>query len=117
VALALASGVTLRVPMLNLPNAGYLSDLPDGCVVEVPALVTAGAVHGVAVGPLPGSLAALCRRVSAVHELVAEGATRGDRAALEEAIRIDPAIGDKPAALAVLDKLIAAHQAALPRFG
>jgi len=117
VALALASGVTLRVPMLNLPNAGYLSDLPDGCVVEVPALATAGAVHGVAVGPLPGSLAALCRRVSAVHELVAEGAARGDRAALQEAIRMDPAISDKPAALAVLDKLIAAHQAALPRFG
>jgi alpha-galactosidase len=107
--------------MLNLPNAGYLSDLPDGCVVEVPALVdaapgAASTVRGVAVGPLPGRLAALCRRVSEVHELVAEGAARGDRAALREAIRMDPAIGDKPAALTVLEKLIAAHRDVLPRF-
>jgi len=47
---------------------------------------------------------------------VAEGAARGDRAALQEAIRMDPAISDKPAARAVLEKLIAAHRDVLPRF-
>jgi alpha-galactosidase len=116
VALALATNTPLRVPIINLPNAGYLTDLPDGRIVEVPALAERGTVRGVEVGRLPGCLGELCRRVSDVHELVAEGAARGDRAALREAIRVDPAIADKQAALSVLDELIAAHRDVLPRF-
>jgi alpha-galactosidase len=115
-AVSLATGATACLPILNLPNAGYLPDLPDGRVVEVPAVAEGGSVRGVPVGALPGQLGPLCRAVSDVHELVAEGAATGNRAALVEAIRVDPAISDKAAAAAVLDRLIAAHADLLPRF-
>jgi alpha-galactosidase len=115
-AIALATGTTLHLPMLNLPNEGYLADLPAGRIVEVPAVAEAGTVRGIAVGSLPGRVGELCRRLSDVHELVAEGAATGDRQALKQAIAVDLAIPDKPAALGVLDQLIAAHRDILPRF-
>jgi alpha-galactosidase len=116
-AVALERGERLDLPMLNLPNQGCLPDLPDERIVEVPAVVEDGAVRGVPVGSLPGSLGELCRLVSDVHELVAEGAATGDRRALERAIEVDPAIPDKAAALAVLDEMLWAHRDLLPRFG
>jgi len=116
VAIALASGAALRVPALNLPNRGYLPDLPDGCIVEVPAVIENGSVRGVNVGPMAGQVGELCRSISQVHELVAEGAATGDRRVLEQAIVVDMAISDKGAALRVLDEMLDAHRDLLPRF-
>jgi alpha-galactosidase len=116
VAVALDTESTLAVDMINLPNAEYLSDLPDGRIVEVPAVVRDGQVQGVQVGPLPGQVGALCSQVSDVHELVAEGAAKGDRSLLRQAIEIDPAVTDKAAALQALDEMLVAHRDLLPRF-
>ena len=116
VAVALARGDAVGVPIINLPNRGNLTDLPDDRIVEVPARISGGELTGVTVGALPGDTAAICRAVSDVHELVAQGAATGDRAALRQAIEIDPAVDDKAAGLAVLDRLIEAHRDLLPRF-
>ena len=116
VAVALVRGADVAVPILNLANRGYLTDLPDGRIVEVPARIGAGQLIGVKVGALPGEAAAICRTVSDVHELIAQGAATGDRDALRHAIEIDPAVDDKAAALGVLDDLIAVHRDLLPRF-
>jgi alpha-galactosidase len=116
VAVALARGDAVDVPIINLPNRGNLTDLPDGRIVEVPARISGGELTGVTVGALPGDTAAICRAVSDVHELVAQGAATGDRAALRQAIEIDPAVDDKAAGLTVLDRLIEAHRDLLPRF-
>lgn len=115
VAVALDAKATLHVPMLNLPNRGYLPDLPDGAIVEVPAIIENGIVRGVEIGPLPERVAEICRPISATHELVAEGAATGDRRVLEQAVVTDPSIIDKVAALHVLDEMIAAHRDLLPR--
>jgi alpha-galactosidase len=78
-------------------------------------MVAGSTVRGLEVGRLPGRLGALCRRVSDVHELVAEGAAWRDRAALAEAVRVDPAIGDRIGAPAALERLVAAQRDVLPR--
>lgn len=116
--LAVAVGMQrdVELPILNLPNAGYLPGLPEGRIVEVPAEVHAGAVRGIAVKALPEATAEICARVSDVHEWVAEGAATGDRDALVRAIEVDPAIADTAPAVAVLDRLIAAHRDLLARF-
>jgi alpha-galactosidase len=121
-AVAVHEGATIRMPMLNLPNAGYLPELPDGRVVEVPVEVSGGEVRGVDVGVLPGlpgppvEVGDLCHLVSDVHELVTEGAAKGDRQALVEAIRADPAIPYKDLALEVLGRILIAHRDLLHRF-
>ena len=115
-AMALDRGTELRMPMLNLPNRGYLTDLPEDRIVEVPTAVADGAVLGVEVGPLPGTVGELCKTVSDVHEWVAQGAATGDRRVLEQAIALDPAIADKTGALGVLTEMLQVHQDVLPRF-
>lgn len=113
---ALSSGQPLEMPMLNLPNLGFLPDLPDGRIVEMPVIIANGKVQGQVVEKLPVQLAQLLRHVSDVHEMVALGAAQGNRALLREAILLDPAIPEKAVALQTLDDLISAHLDLLPRF-
>jgi len=113
---ALHRKASLYVPIINLPNRGGLSDLPDDRIVETPAQVSNGKVQGLPVKDFPELAAALCRQVSDVHELVAEGAAKGSREKLADAIQRDIAIPDKKKALAALDRLLDAHKDMLPQF-
>ena len=58
----------------------------------------------------------LCRAVSDVHELVAEGAVRGDRELLLQAVEADPAVADRDAGREAVELILAAHADILPRF-
>jgi len=98
------------VGVINLLNDNYLPELPGGRIVEVPATVAGGQVRGVQIDRMPGTTGELCRAVSDVHELVAEGAATGNVDRLEEAIEADPAIPDKTKARKVLREMIAAHR-------
>ena len=98
------------VGVINLPNVNYLHELPACRIVEVPVSVADGQVRGTTIDRMPGTTAELCRAVSDVHELVAEGAATGDIARLDEAIEADPAIPDKALGRKVLRELIAAHR-------
>jgi len=102
--------------MLNMPNEGLLSELPEGRIVEVPAQAAGGALGGRPVGLLPGRVSEICRAVSDVHELVAQAAATGDSDLCRRAIEIDPAVTDKAAALRALDEILSAHADILPQF-
>ena len=102
-------GLDRCLGVVNLPNDNYVPELPAGRIVEVPTVVTGGKVHGAPIDCMPGTTGELCRTVSDVHELVAEGAATGNIAKLEEAIEADPAIPDKAQGRKVLRELIAAH--------
>jgi alpha-galactosidase/6-phospho-beta-glucosidase family protein len=116
VAVALGNKAPLDVDMINLPNDGYLSELPPARIVEVPARIQDGKLTGVSVGPLPGRTGELCKTLSDVHELVAQGAAQGKRDLLIRAIEIDLAIADKATAIQVLDEMLDAHSDMLPQF-
>ena len=45
---------------VNLPNQGYITNLPKGASVEVPGVVNGAGVQGVGVGPLREGLIAWC---------------------------------------------------------
>lgn len=113
---SLVTGAERRLDMVNLPNRGAISNLPDDAIVEVPAVAGKGGVSALSVGALPERVAAICARVSAAHSLAAEAAVTGNRAILEEAIRADPAIIDKQAAIRAIDEMILAHADLLPQF-
>jgi alpha-galactosidase len=116
VAVALHGRRPLQVDMLNLPNRGTLPQLPADRIVEVPARREGCGMAGAGPLPLPEPTAAICRAVSDVHELVAEGAATGNVAALEEALTRDPAVTETRAARGLLPRLLAAHADILPQF-
>ncbi len=101
----------------NVPNAGVVDGLPDGCCVEVPCLVDGGGVQPVHVGRLPPQLAGLMRTNVNVQELVVEAALTGSREAVHHAIALDPltaAACTLPQIRAMTDELLEAEAPWLP---
>lgn len=86
---ALVSGETARVN-INLPNNGLVSNLPAGCMVEVPVYVDGTGLHPVAVGGLPSQCAALCQSNVNVQGLIVEAALEHRPEAAMYALSLDP---------------------------
>lgn len=101
---------------VNVPNAGFVSNLPAGAIVEVPGRVDRRGVHGCHVNGLPDPMAGWARPQCDIHELTARAAMEGDRRAALDALSIDPAIPPHAPLDACVDALLDAHRAYLPRF-
>ena len=89
---ALETGTPRRI-FGNVINSGLITNLPNGCCVEVPCLVDGSGVHPCHVGDLPTQLAALCRTNINVQELAVHALLDGDRDALRHAVKLDPLTG------------------------
>ena len=76
--------------MGNVRNDGYISNLPQGCCVEVPTIADANGLHPQAIGSLPPQCAALCQTNINVQSLCADAALSGDPEHLVHALALDP---------------------------
>jgi alpha-galactosidase len=101
---------------VNLPNQGYIPNLPAGAIAEVPGLVSGVGVQGVGVGPLPEPVAELCRRELAAVRLCVDAAVHGDRRAALQCLLLDPVITDMDVAKQILDDYLETYREHLPQF-
>ncbi|MBN1874212.1 MAG: alpha-glucosidase [Anaerolineae bacterium] len=83
---------------VNIPNTGLIANLPSWLVVEVPAIVDKEGIHGVILGELPKGFAGLLYNQIAVHDMTAEAVLTGSKAAVRQALWVDPIV-DKYAAI------------------
>lgn len=113
---AIAGNDNAYMPTVNLPNAGYIHNLPEGAIVEVPGLACGAGVYGLPVGPLPEAVAELCRREIAVASLCVDAAVTGDRQIALQALLLDPMINDIGRARRILDDYLTVHAEWLPQF-
>lgn len=104
-------------PAVNIPNQGHIPNLPEGAIVELPAVVDGMGIHGLHVGPLPEMVAELCRREIAVAGLAVDAAATGSRQAALQALLLDPCINDIDTAHAILDAYLVENADYLPAFG
>ncbi len=74
----------------NVPNTGLIDNLLDQSCVEVPVLIDKLGFHPMAVGEIPGQLAALSRSNQAVQQMATQAILDGDREAAFHAIALDP---------------------------
>ncbi|GAA3675143.1 alpha-glucosidase/alpha-galactosidase [Nonomuraea antimicrobica] len=81
---------TPRVVYGNVVNDGLISNLPHGCVVEVPCAVDGTGVRPTAIGALPPQCAALNRGYVNVNELTVRAALEGDPRHVRHALMVDP---------------------------
>lgn len=109
---------TERKIHVNTVNNGLIDNLPQGAVVEVPALTNGLGVHPQKVGSIPTAGAALNRTMLSVAELTIQAALEGDPRAVRQAVLVD---GNASSTLtpeqiwAMCDEMTAAHRAFLPR--
>jgi alpha-galactosidase len=101
---------------VNLPNQGYISNLPQGAMVEAPGLVSGAGVLGVGVGPLPTGIAELCRREITVSQLCVDAAVYGDRQLALQCLLLDPVTRDLDVAQQILADYLETYRVYLPQF-
>ena len=101
---------------VNMLNNGYVNNLPQSIVAEVPAVVDSSGIHGVGVGSLPKAIANLCNTQGTIQELAVEAAQEGSYEKAFQALMIDPIVHNLEAAKATLDELLEAHAPLLPQF-
>ncbi len=114
---ALWGGKPCRVENLNMPCDGAVEGVAMGRFVECPGVVSADGVRGESV-ELPVELHDLMGQLSLVNMLYAEAASSGSRAALREAMEIDPALSgvDLLYTEGVLSDMMEAQKEKLKRF-
>jgi alpha-galactosidase len=101
---------------VNVPNRGSIRNLPDGAVVEVPAIVDVGGLHPLALGDLPASILPLLALKTASLDLIIEAAMEGSRQKAVQALLNDPYSTDVDATVGAVNALVDAELAYLPNF-
>lgn len=74
----------------NVRNDGYITNLPNGCCVEVPIYVDRTGLHPTVVGNLPPQCAALNMSNVLVQGLTVEASFTGDPEMVMQAVALDP---------------------------
>jgi len=103
----------------NVMNEGLISNLPQGCCVEVPCLVDSLGIHPCAVGELPPQCAAIDITNINVQTLAVQAALEGDRDKAYYAVLLDPltaALLTPKEIRAMFDELFEANRQWMPQF-
>jgi len=103
------------VQVVDVRNDGAIPDLPDGAVVEVPAVVDRDGAHPVRLAPLAPEQRGLVQAIKAYEELAVAAATTGDRGIAVRALAANPLVGAEVAS-PLLEALLRANRDHLPRF-
>ena len=103
----------------NVMNNGLISNLPEGCCVEVPCLIDKNGIQPIGIGDLPPHLAGLNRTNINVQELVVAAALTDTRGYVYHAAMLDPHTGAELACSKsgrLVDDLLEAHGDMIPLF-
>jgi alpha-galactosidase len=103
----------------NVANHGHITNLPDGCVVEIPGYVDRTGVNIPTVGALPMACAATCAVSARVQEMGMEAAVHGDVTRLKQAMLHDPLVGavcDPEEVWQMADDMLVAQRHWLPNY-
>ena len=112
---AMWTGDERRLNAVDVPNRGYVPNLPEGAIVEVPATVGAGGVEPAVMPPILEPLAEFMRDQIEIQELVVKSALSGDPAPAFEALRRDPlSPPDEGSCRRMFDELMLCQADALP---
>jgi alpha-galactosidase len=106
-----------RVVYGNVENRGLITNLPEGCCVELPVLVDKNGLQPTKIGAIPPQLAAMMQTNINVQSLTVEAALTGRREHVYHAAMFDPhtcAELTLDEIYSLVDDLIAAHGDYIP---
>ncbi len=103
----------------NVRNEGWITNLPEGCCVEVPVTVTKDGYTVHPVGELPAQLAVMDNTAARSEELAVSGCIEGDKRKIFHAILVDPltsAVLSMDEIQQMVDEMFEANRDYLPQF-
>ena len=103
----------------NVQNNNHITNLPNGCVIELPGYVDATGVNVPVVGDLPLACAATCSVSARVQQMGMEAAVHGDITLLRQAMLHDPltgAVANPEEIWQMTDEMLVAQAQWLPQY-
>ncbi|MHC1695400.1 MAG: hypothetical protein AB9835_09060 [Eubacteriales bacterium] len=110
---ALATG-SPALEMANVINRGYIENISDGIIVEVPVYVDSFGLHPQKIGRLPDGIAAKCEALGREYSLAVDAAVRCDKNLALQAMLMDPIVAHCDYPEALLDELLTEYLDKLP---
>lgn len=111
---ALGCGIQRELDAVNVPNRGYIPNLPDGLVVEVPAVGDRKGLRPCQMSPLPEAPAAMMRTQASIHKLIVEAYAKQSKEALLQAILLEPTVDSYHRAVAMMEEMLRLQADILP---
>jgi alpha-galactosidase len=105
-----------EVHYANIPNRGYIRNLPDDVIVEVPTRFGRRGAVGEKVGDLPLGIHSHVVRIVSEQELGVEAAVTGDCRLALQAFLSDPIVADVAVAEKMLKEMFRKSRKWLPQF-
>lgn len=105
-----------RWMVINVPNNGTISFLPDDAVIETGCLVNSSGIHPLKLSSIPDSVWGLVCAVKNYEQLAVKAAVTGDRRTAYLALMAHPLVRDYGVVKPMLDEMLNANQAYLPQF-
>ena len=93
-------------PAVNIPNKGYIKNLPEWIVVEVPAVVDGSGVSGIELN-LPSGVLGLLTNQIGIHDLTAEAVLNKCKDLVIQALLVDPVVTTAGKIPEMVDHIIA----------
>lgn len=103
----------------NVMNENQITNLPRGCVIEIPGYVDKNGINMPVVGDLPLACAATCAASVRVQEMAVEAAVHGDITLLKQAMLHDPltaAVCNPEEIWQLTDEMLVAQAQWLPQY-
>ena len=115
---ALETGRTYR-GHFNVVNEGIITNIPQGCIIEVPGYVDRNGINIPVYGDLPMACAATCSVSINVQNMAMEAGVHGDVTLLKQAMLHDPLVGavcDPEEIWQMTDEMLVAQAEWLPQY-
>jgi alpha-galactosidase len=106
IAEGILTGQRYEEAAVNLPNKGYIKQLPDFMVVEVPAWIDSKGVEGIRLDAMPQGFAGLLSNQVGVHDLTAEAVIQGSKDLVVQALLVDPVVDKVDSVVALVDVMV-----------
>ncbi|WP_417248456.1 hypothetical protein [Celeribacter sp.] len=91
---------------VNIPNKGFIANLPEWICVEVPATINEKGIHGIAVD-VPVGVRGLLTNQIGVHDMTAEAILNKSRDLVVQALLVDPVVTKSKGVSELVDHMIA----------
>ena len=112
---AMWTGTPADILAVNFPNDGYLPNVAEGAIVEVPAVVDGDGIHPEVMPPIVEPIAGYIATQVELQDLIVESALTGDPDPALRALIADPnSPSDEQACRAMFDELMTLQAAELP---
>jgi alpha-galactosidase len=103
-----------QLDAINVRNGGYIPNLPDGMVVEVPATSDGTGVRPKRMQSLPEPIAAMIRLQGSINKLLVEAFAEESKGKLLQAVLLEPTVTSYRGAVEMVNEMLALQRDVLP---